>query len=167
MGHAQLEAQRCRFRVVTGEPSCQRSSKVLKNFHSPNAGANLCVCEDGNAEKTSVMLCVDTRLVQHYSVCSSQVDFLTEACNGCLKSCASGLGIFQPVLPHAHPSCLRCFEMRRENVRARIALLFDCQFHLVFNSNVCFSIWDMIEQKAARPGRLQTSIVKLSRCFID
>ena len=90
-----------------------------------HAGARL--CENGNAEETSVMLCVHRRLVQHYPVCTIEVDILTEACSRCLKSCASGLGIFQPALPHAHPSCLRCFEMRREN---GIVLLFDCQFHL-------------------------------------
>ena len=81
-----------------------------------------------------MILCVYTRLVQHYPVCTIQVDILTEACNRCLKSCASGLGIFQPVLPHAHPSCLRCLEMRR----ARIVLLFDCRFHLVSTRNSAF-----------------------------
>ncbi len=136
--HAQLEAPRgfaiCRIVVSTGEPSSHRISKVLKNFHSNNAGAKLFVCKDGNAEETSVILCVYTRLVQHYPVCTIQVDILTEACNRCLKLCASGLGIFQPVLPHAHPSCLRCPEMRR----ARIVLLFDCRFILCLTRKSAF-----------------------------
>ena len=51
-----------------------------------------------------------------------------KSCVRCLKLCASVLGIFQPVLPHAHPSRLRCFKMRRNNFRAHTTDLVDLLF---------------------------------------
>ncbi len=99
------------------------------------------------ADFCNCCLALYRRLVQHYPVCTIQVDILTDSCSRCLKSCASGLGIFQPVLPHAHPSRLRCFEMRREKVRARVVLV-GFRFHLCVLVNILPPFYmDVIEQK--------------------